>query len=89
MEENITATICGDCGALISYNILTYRNAGHGGASCGCKKENYKILFGAEASAFLKNYAEDWGDSVRIKLDDGAIIYGHDCWWTPIEAKEG
>jgi len=59
MEENITATICGDCGALISYNILTYRNAGnagHGGASCGCKKENYKILFGAEASAFLKNY---------------------------------
>ena len=21
---------------------------------------------------------------IRIKLDDGNIIWGHECWWTPI-----
>lgn len=22
---------------------------------------------------------------VKITLDDGTIIYGHECWWTPIK----
>ena len=22
---------------------------------------------------------------VRITLDDGTIIFGHECWWTPIK----
>ena len=22
---------------------------------------------------------------IRIELDDGNIIYGHSCWWVPIE----
>ena len=25
------------------------------------------------------------GIGVRITLDDGTIIYGHECWWTPIK----
>lgn len=24
---------------------------------------------------------------VRIHLDDGTIIGGHECWWTPVEEK--
>ena len=27
--------------------------------------------------------AERVGDDVRITLDDGCIIYGHECWWEP------
>lgn len=26
--------------------------------------------------------------NVRITLDDGTILWGHDCWWEPIEAAE-
>lgn len=24
---------------------------------------------------------------VRITLDDGGIIYGHECWWVPLEQE--
>ncbi len=23
--------------------------------------------------------------TVRITLDDGAVLYGYECWWEPIE----
>lgn len=25
---------------------------------------------------------------VKITLDDGAVIYGHECWWVPIEESK-
>lgn len=28
--------------------------------------------------------AERVGENVRITLDDGAIIWGYDCWWEPL-----
>ncbi len=27
----------------------------------------------------------DENDDVRITLDSGNVIYGYECWWTPIE----
>jgi len=27
------------------------------------------------------------GFGVRISLDDGTIIYGYECWWTPIDSN--
>lgn len=24
------------------------------------------------------------GMTVRITLDDGTILWGHECWWTPL-----
>jgi len=32
--------------------------------------------------------AERIDGGVRITLDDGGIIWGHECWWTPVESKE-
>lgn len=32
-----------------------------------------------------RGLAEDIGDNVRITLDDGNILYGYECWWTPLE----
>ena len=29
--------------------------------------------------------AESVDEYVRITLDDGNIIYGYECWWTPIK----
>ena len=31
-----------------------------------------------------KGIAEDYGDTVRITLDDGNVIYGYECWWVPL-----
>ena len=28
--------------------------------------------------------AEEAGETVRITLDDGTIIWGSECWWEPI-----
>ena len=28
--------------------------------------------------------AEKIDGTVRITLDDGNVIYGHECWWTPV-----
>jgi len=28
---------------------------------------------------------DEW--TVRITLDDGAILYGYECWWTPLPNK--
>lgn len=25
---------------------------------------------------------------VQITLDDGGVIYGHECWWEPMPPKE-
>jgi hypothetical protein len=38
-----------------------------------------KPHIGKEGLAELLN---EW--TVRITLDDGNIIYGYECWWTPI-----
>ncbi len=32
--------------------------------------------------------AEEIGDNVRITLDDGNILMGYECWWTPINETE-
>lgn len=29
--------------------------------------------------------AEKIEDDVRITLDDGSILWGYECWWTPID----
>ena len=35
-----------------------------------------------------KGTAELVGEmDVKITLDDGAIIHGYDCWWTPIDEE--
>ena len=26
--------------------------------------------------------------TVRITLDDGNIIYGHECWWVPLDEND-
>ncbi len=31
----------------------------------------------------LAELLDEW--TVRITLDNGNIIYGYECWWTPIE----
>ena len=31
--------------------------------------------------------AEKTSDEVKITLDDGSILYGHQCWWEPIELR--
>lgn len=28
--------------------------------------------------------AERYRSEVRITLDDGTIIFGHECWWEPL-----
>ncbi len=28
--------------------------------------------------------AEKIGNNVRITLDDGGVLWGYECWWTPI-----
>ena len=28
------------------------------------------------------------GFGVRITLDDGTVIYGYECWWTPLESDK-
>ena len=35
-------------------------------------------IFGLEADIFNIGL-------IRITLDNGNIIWGHECWWTPIE----
>ena len=30
--------------------------------------------------------AEKDEHGVKITLDDGNMIYGHECWWTPIKS---
>ncbi len=30
---------------------------------------------------------KDENGFVRIKLDDGNILWGHECWWVPINTK--
>ena len=35
-----------------------------------------------------KYFAKEYGDTVRITLDDGNIIYGYECWWIPIRDKK-
>ena len=36
-----------------------------------------------------KGLAEKLGEwEVRITLDDGTIIYGHECWWVPLPDEE-
>jgi hypothetical protein len=37
-----------------------------------------KIFYEPEADDIF-----DW--YIQITLDDGTIIYGHECWWEPIE----
>ena len=32
--------------------------------------------------------AERVGKDVQITLDDGTIIFGHECWWEPMPPKE-
>ena len=27
-----------------------------------------------------------FGFTIRITLDDGAVLYGYECWWKPINA---
>ena len=34
------------------------------------------------------DFYEDAGGTVRITLDDGTILYGYECWWTPIGENE-
>ncbi len=29
--------------------------------------------------------AEKVGGKVKITLDDGNILYGHECWWEPLK----
>lgn len=29
------------------------------------------------------------GETVRITLDDGKVIYGCDCWWEPLVEEVG
>jgi len=24
-------------------------------------------------------------NTVRIALDDGSVLYGHECWWVPLK----
>ena len=33
-----------------------------------------------------KGLAERIGRDVRITLDDGSILWGYECWWTPLKA---
>lgn len=30
----------------------------------------------------------DAKNRIRIILDDGYVIYGHECWWVPLPPKE-
>jgi len=30
-------------------------------------------------------FAEREGSRIKIILDDGAIFFGEDCWWEPID----
>ncbi len=30
--------------------------------------------------------AEEVGDNVRITLDDGATLWGYECWWEPVDS---
>ena len=31
--------------------------------------------------------AEKVPEGVRITLDDGSILFGYECWWTPLKEK--
>jgi len=30
--------------------------------------------------------AEAFGPKVRVTLDDGTVLWGHECWWVPLDA---
>jgi hypothetical protein len=32
----------------------------------------------------LAEEIEEAGEIVRITLDDGTVLWGSECWWTPI-----
>lgn len=32
--------------------------------------------------------AEEHPNGVKITLDDGSILMGYECWWTPIKEEE-
>jgi hypothetical protein len=34
-----------------------------------------------------KGLAERDGINVKITLDDGSILYGYECWWTPLDKE--
>ena len=34
-----------------------------------------------------RGLAEKAGLRVKITLDDGSVIYGHECWWTSIKEE--
>jgi hypothetical protein len=34
-----------------------------------------------------KGTAYNSREGVTIKLDDGSILHGHECWWTPLEEE--
>lgn len=46
-----------------------------------------KPHIGKQGVAEEVNFAET-GELVRITLDDGALLWGSECWWEPIESKE-
>ena len=29
--------------------------------------------------------AEEVDGNVRITLDDGSVLWGYECWWTPLD----
>lgn len=37
------------------------------------------------AELILTDDAFPFDEQVRITLDDGVVIWGHECWWKPVD----
>ncbi len=42
----------------------------------------------SQAHIGKEGLAEEVGDTVRITLDDGTVLWGYECWWESLSYQE-